>query len=58
MYETLVILALMAVCVSGLAAVASALFGEELFEKQTRYGNSICLHVNVPDKRNLFLNYD
>ena len=38
MYETVVILALLAVCVFGLAAVASALFGEELFKKQTSYG--------------------
>lgn len=36
-YETLVILALLAVSVTGLVWVASALFGENLFEKQTSY---------------------
>lgn len=37
-YETVVILALLAVLVIGLVWVASALFGEDLFEKQTSYG--------------------
>lgn len=36
-YETLVMLALLAVAVTGLVWVGSALFGQDLFEKQTSY---------------------
>ena len=39
------ILALLAVSVTGLVWVASALFGENLFEKQTSYGNYLSLLV-------------
>ena len=44
-YETLVILALLAVSVFGLVWVGSALFGQDLFEKQTSYGLLLFLMV-------------